>query len=70
MFPSPAAPYTLFSLDATLSLLDQFQLSHSTLRFTDTGFTEMRMAIGGDYGFAYFDASIGGWFTASAFKRL
>lgn len=67
-FPSQSAPYTLFSLDATLNLLDQIRLAHTTLRFTDTGFTELRSQIGGDYVIAYFQAVVDGWFTADAFN--
>lgn len=67
-FPSQSAPYTLFSLDATLNLLDQIRLAHTTLRFTDTGFTELRSQIGGDYAIAYFQAVVDGWFTESAFN--
>ncbi len=67
-FPSPAAPYTLFSLNATLSVLDDFQIANSTIRFTDTGFTEVRTKLGGEYGIGYFEAQIGGWFTATKFN--
>jgi hypothetical protein len=64
-FPSPSAPYVLFQVAGNTQLLGQIELTKGILRFATNGFFEARGGISRSVGIGYFDADIGGWFTAS-----
>ncbi|MCW3024390.1 MAG: hypothetical protein JWR30_3712, partial [Conexibacter sp.] len=64
-FPSQKSPFVLFQVAGNTKLLDQIELTRGILRFATNGFVEARGGISRSVGIGYFDADIGGWFTAS-----
>ncbi|MDX6730459.1 MAG: hypothetical protein QOC54_407, partial [Baekduia sp.] len=64
-FPSQKSPFVVFQVAGNTKLLDQIELTRGILRFATNGFVEARGGISRSVGIGYFDADIGGWFTAS-----